>query len=67
LGVQEARWDRGGTKPAGKYTFVYGKGNENHGLGSSFIIHMEIVSTIIRRKFLSIVIIYKSDKANGKN
>jgi hypothetical protein len=21
VGVQEVRWDRGGTKPAGKYTF----------------------------------------------
>jgi hypothetical protein len=30
VGVQEVRWDRGGTKPAGKYTFFYGKGNENH-------------------------------------
>jgi hypothetical protein len=29
VGVQEVRWDRGGTKPAGKYTFFYGKGNEN--------------------------------------
>jgi hypothetical protein len=24
--VQEVRWDRGGTKPAGEYTFFYGKG-----------------------------------------
>jgi hypothetical protein len=23
--VQDARWDRGGTEPAGKYTFFYGK------------------------------------------
>jgi hypothetical protein len=27
VGVQEVRWDRGGTKPAGKYIFFYGKGN----------------------------------------
>jgi hypothetical protein len=27
VGVQEVRWDRGGTKPAGEYTFLYGKGN----------------------------------------
>jgi exonuclease III len=28
VGVQEVRWDRGGTKPAG--AFFYGEGNENH-------------------------------------
>jgi hypothetical protein len=27
LGVQEVRWDGGGTEPAGNYTFFYG--NEN--------------------------------------
>jgi hypothetical protein len=26
VGVQEVRWDRGDTEPAGKYTFCYGKG-----------------------------------------
>jgi exonuclease III len=29
MGVQEVRWDRSGTKPAGEYTFFCGKGNEN--------------------------------------
>jgi hypothetical protein len=28
--VQEVRWKGVGTEPAGKYTFFYGKGNENH-------------------------------------
>jgi hypothetical protein len=32
VGVQEVRWDRGGTKSAGEYTFYYGKENENHEL-----------------------------------
>jgi hypothetical protein len=27
VGVQEVRWDRGGTEPAGTYIFFYGKGN----------------------------------------
>jgi hypothetical protein len=26
-GVQEDRWDRDGTEPAGEYTFFYGKEN----------------------------------------
>jgi hypothetical protein len=31
VGVQEVRWDA-----AGEYTFFYGKGNENHELGTGF-------------------------------
>jgi hypothetical protein len=26
VGVLKVRWDGGGTEPAGKYTFFYGKG-----------------------------------------
>jgi hypothetical protein len=29
VGVQEVRWDGGGTEPVGEYTFFYGKINEN--------------------------------------
>jgi hypothetical protein len=36
VGVNKVRWDSGGTKAAGKYTVFYGKGNENHELGTSF-------------------------------
>jgi hypothetical protein len=34
VGVQEVRWNGGGIEPAGEYTFLYGKVNENHELGT---------------------------------
>jgi hypothetical protein len=37
VGVQEVRWDTGGTEPACEYTFFYGKGNENYEFGTSFL------------------------------
>jgi hypothetical protein len=37
VGVQEVRWDRGGTEPTDEYTFFYGKGNENHELCTGFL------------------------------
>jgi exonuclease III len=30
VGVQEVRWEEGGTKRAEDYTFFYGRGNEDH-------------------------------------
>jgi hypothetical protein len=34
MGVQEVRWDGGGTELAGEYSLFYGKGNDNHGFGA---------------------------------
>jgi hypothetical protein len=46
VGVQEVRWEGGGTEPAGEYTFFYGKRNENHELGTSFSVHKRIISAV---------------------
>jgi len=37
VGVQEVRWNKEGTVKAGDYSFFYGKGNENHQLGTGFL------------------------------
>jgi hypothetical protein len=53
VGMQEVRWERGGTEPAGEYTCLYGKGNENHELGTVFFVHMRIISAVKRVECVS--------------
>jgi hypothetical protein len=38
VGEHEVRWEGGGTEPAGKYTFFYGKGNENQELTTGLLL-----------------------------
>ena len=52
VGVQEVRWEKGETVRAGEYIFFYGKGNENHQLGTVFFVHQRTASAVKRVEFV---------------
>jgi hypothetical protein len=41
VGVQEVRWEKGGTERAGGYTFFYGQGNGDHQIGTGIFVHTQ--------------------------
>jgi hypothetical protein len=49
----QVRWEGVGTEPAEEYTFFYGKVNENHEVGTGFIVHKRIISAVMRVEFVS--------------
>jgi hypothetical protein len=53
VGVQEVRWDKEGTVKAGDLIFFYGKGNENHQLGTGLFVYHRRVSAVKRVEFVS--------------
>jgi exonuclease III len=53
VGVQEVRWEKGGTERAEDYRFFYGQGNGDHQLRTGFFVHKRIVSVVRRVEFIS--------------
>jgi hypothetical protein len=53
VGVQEVRWDKGGTVRAGDYINFYGKGNENLQLGTGCLVNHRTVSAVKTAEFVS--------------
>jgi hypothetical protein len=58
VGVHEVRWDKRGMVRAGDYNFFYIKRNENHQLGTGFIVHHRIVTAVKRVEFVMESVLY---------
>jgi hypothetical protein len=52
-GAVGKKWEGGDTELAGKHTFFYGKGNENHELGTGSFGHKRIILEVKRVEFIS--------------
>jgi len=51
VGLQEVRWDKGGTERTEDYNSFYGKVNENHQLGTEYFVHRRSISALKRVEF----------------
>jgi hypothetical protein len=54
VGVQEVRWERGSTEPAGEYSFLYGKRNENQEFGTGLFVHKRIIVAVDRVSYIKL-------------
>jgi hypothetical protein len=53
VGVQEVRWEKGGTERAEDYTFFYGEASDDRQLGTGFFMHKRIILAVKRVEFIS--------------
>ena len=53
MGVQEVRWDKGGTVRSGDYNFFLRKRKQKSSIGTRFFVHHRIVSAVKRVEFVS--------------
>jgi len=53
VGLQDFRWDKGGTERREVYDFFYGKGNEIHQLGTCSFVQRRRLSALKRVEFVS--------------
>jgi hypothetical protein len=52
VGVQEVRWEKGGTEGEEEDTVFYGEGNGDHQLGTVFFIHKTVISAVRKVEFI---------------
>jgi hypothetical protein len=62
VGIQEVRWDKGGTVREGDYNVLYRKGNKSH-VGTGLFVHHRIVLAVTRVEFVSNRVLCSSERS----